>query len=726
MAYEITVGPALLTINVGECVLTTGTDGQIWQPSDRGLFYRDTRLLSSWAVEVNGRPWQLLSSAATSHFAAQVVLTNPALPTDDGELPAQSISLTLSRTLGLGGLRETLVLRNHNRTAARLVLTLQLRCDFADIFDVKAGRIVSRGKTVSCWSADKGRLETMHTNGSFRRGISVCPADGSPKPELRDGALSLIAEVTPQGAWTAELLYQVVDGEQRLEASPAPFAEQHDSKQARALAEWRSQAMRVRTPCAPLQQLYDQSMDDLAALRLPIEGTDATCFVPAAGIPWFAALFGRDSLITALQTVAVYPAFAHGALEVLAQYQADGTDDSRDMQPGKIPHELRRGELSELGLGLYRPYYGTADATVLYLVLLHQVWQLTGNKGLLEKHLETAERCLQWIDGYGDMDGDGFQEYQRRTPDGAENQGWKDSGNAILYEDGRDVPAPKALCELQGYVYAAWLGMAEIFEALGRPERARGLRAEARALCDRFNAAFWDEGQQFYALCLDPAKRRVMSIASNPGHLLWSGIVPPERAEAVVRRLLAPDMWSGWGVRTLSAAHAAYNPHDYQLGAIWPHDNGLIALGFKRYGFHAEAAQVAKGLVDAGSRFLLHRLPEVFAGTSREDSPFPVQYLGANVPQAWAAGSVFHLIRALLGPAPDIRNGIFYVDPFLPDWLPELRIEGLMLGEHRVDVHVWRENGETHAKLTKGEGIRLVPRPLQAAGPDKLSPPAGR
>lgn len=717
MAYEISVGPAQLTINVGECVLTTETDGQIRQPSDRGLFFRDTRLLSGWTVEVNGRPWTLLSSAATSHFAAQVVLTNPALPTDDGELPQHSVSLTLSRTLGRGGLRETLVLRNHNRTAVRLVLTAQLRCDFADIFDVKAGRIVSRGSTASRWSAEEGRLETVHTNGSFRRGISVCPADNSPKPELRDGALGFIAEVAPQGAWTAELLYQVIDGEQRLDASHASFAKQHDSAQARDLAEWRSQAMRVCTPFAPLQRLYEQSLDDLAALRLPMEGTDATQFVPAAGIPWFAALFGRDSLITALQAVAVYPAFARGALEVLAQYQADGTDDARDMQPGKIPHELRRGELSELGLGPYRPYYGTADATVLYPLLLHEVWRLTGDKELLERHLGTAERCLQWIDGHGDMDGDGFQEYQRRTPDGAENQGWRDAGNGIPYEDGGDVPAPKATCELQGYVYAAWLGMAAIYEALGRLEDAAGLRDRARALYDRFNAVFWDEEQQFYALCLDPAKRPVMSIASNPGHLLWSGIVPPERAEAVARRLLAPDMWSGWGVRTLSSAHPAYNPHDYQLGAVWPHDNGLIALGLSRYGFHAEAAQIAKGLVDAGDRFLLHRLPEVFAGTSREDSPFPVQYLGANVPQAWAAGAVFHLVRALLGPDPDIGNGIMHADPVLPDWLPELRIEGLTLGEQRVDVHVWRENGETHAKLMNGGNIRLVRRPaVRAAG----------
>ncbi len=715
MAYEITVGPPQLTINAGECVLVTDTDGQVRQPSDCGLFYRDTRLISDWTIEVNGRPWQLLSSAATSHFAVQIVLANPALPSDGAELPPRSISLTVSRILGLGGLRETLVLRNHNRIAVRLSLTVQLRCDFADIFDVKSRRIVSRGNTVSHWCADEGRLETVHTNGRFRRGASVCPADGSPRPELRDGALSFMAELAPQGAWSAELMYQAIDGEERLRAPRASFAGQDDSELARTLECWRSQAIRLHTPYAPLQSLYDRSVDDLAALRLPLEGTDATRFVPAAGIPWFAALFGRDSLITALQTMAVYPAFAQGALEILALHQADDTDESRDMQPGKMPHELRRGELSELGLGPYRPYYGSADATLLYPVLLHDAWRFTGDKGLLEKHLATAERCLEWMDRYGDLDGDGFQEYQRKAEGGAENQGWKDAGNGILDTDGEDVPAPKATCELQGYAYQALLGMAEIFEALGRPERAADLCGKAGVLYDRFNAAFWDEEQQFYALCLDPLKRRVMSVASNPGHLLWSGIVPPERARLVVRRLLAPDMWSGWGIRTLSSAHPAYNPLDYQLGAVWPHDNGLIALGFKRYGFHAEAAQVAKGLIDAGCRFLLSRLPEVFAGISREDSPFPVQYLGANVPQAWAAGSVFCFVRGLIGANVDVDDRILYVDPFLPEWLPELRLDGILFGTQSVGVRVWREHGRTEAELTNDSDIQLMRGPFREA-----------
>ena len=711
VSYEISVGPAQLTINMGEAVLITETDGQIHQPSERGLLYRDTRLISGWTITVDDLPWQSLSSAAVAHFASQVVMTNRALPKDDGEVPAGSVSLTLSRLLGLSGLRETLTLRNHNRNRVRLDLAIRITSDFADLFDVKSHRIVVRGDTATQWMSDEGRLETVHVNPPFRRGLSVGPAPGSDRPMLRDGSLRYAIEIAPQGSWSGELEYRVIDGEMLLDPPRSAFDGCGTSEQAQDLARWRQGAMRLKTPQNDLQQIYDQSLEDLAALRLPIVGTDARCFVPAAGIPWFAALFGRDSLVTALQTVPVYPDFARGALEVLARYQADGTDDSRDMQPGKIPHELRRGELAELGLVPYRPYYGTADATPLYLVLLHAAWRFTGDRGLIEQHLATAERCLAWIDDFGDMDGDGFQEYQRRTPKGAENQGWKDSGNGVLDENGDDVPAPKALCELQGYVYDAWRRMAAIYDAVEQPAKAARLRAKADDLYSRFNAAFWDETLQYYALCLDPAKRRVMSIASNPGHLLWSGIVPLERAAAVAKRLMADDMWSGWGVRTLSSAHPAYNPHDYQLGAVWPHDNGLIAIGLARYGFRAEAARIAGGLVAAGSRFFLHRLPEVFAGTSRTDSPFPVQYLGANVPQAWAAGSIFSLLHSFVGPSVDVDAATFTVDPYLPEWLPELRIEGLSVGRKTIDFRVWRDGHETRAEILRGDGITFGRRP---------------
>ncbi|MHB2210933.1 amylo-alpha-1,6-glucosidase [Methylobacterium sp. CM6257] len=715
MAYEIGVGPAQITINVGDSVLITEIDGQIHQPSERGLFFRDTRLVSSWTVTIDDRPWQVLNSAATDHFAAQVLMVNPALPKNAGEVPAGSVSLTLSRLLDHGGMCETLKLRNHNRSRVRLSLAVRLSCDFADIFDVKAHRIVVRGETCTRWSPEEGRLATIHTNGRFRRGLSVGPAAGALRPVLRDGALCFLVELDPQQSWSTDLDYRWIDGDAVLDAPSVAFAERGRSRPAAALRDWRDGATRLCTPHTGLQQLYDQSFDDLAALRLPFEGTDCKAFVPAAGIPWFAALFGRDSLITAIQTVPVYPDFARGALEMLARYQADETDDARDMQPGKIPHELRRGEMAALGLNPYRPYYGTADATPLYLILLHHAWQFTGDRGLIERHLITAERCLAWIDDYGDLDGDGFQEYQCRAPDGAENQGWKDAGNAVLDESGGDVPAPKALCELQGYVYDAWRRMAQVYDALDRPDRAQGLREKARVLRRRFNAAFWDEDAQFYALCLDPEKRRVMSVSSNPGHLLWSGIVPPERAGAIARRLMAEDMFSGWGVRTLSADHPAYNPHDYQLGAVWPHDNGLIAVGLSQYGFRAEAARIAAGLIAAANRFMLHRLPEVFAGTSRSDAPFPVQYLGANVPQAWAAGSVFSLLHALLGIRVDARARKILADPHLPDWLPELTLVDFSVGQQTVDLRVFRDGAETCIEILRSAGVRLVREPFATA-----------
>jgi glycogen debranching enzyme len=334
---------------------------------------------------------------------------------------------------------------------------------------------------------------------------------------------------------------------------------------------------------------------------------------------------------------------------------------------------------------------------------LHSAWRSTGDAGLLEKHMPTAERCLAWIDDFGDRDGDGFQEYQTRSPVGYENQGWKDSGEALVCPDGSLVKGPKALCELQAYVYDAWLRMAQIFDALGKPARARGLRQKAKALFDRFNEAFWDEESGFYAFCLDGEKKPVFSVASNPGHCLWAGIVPPARAARVVKRLMAPDMWSGWGIRTLSADHAAYNPYSYQNGSVWPHDNSLIAMGFRRYGFAAEAAKVARDISGAAGYFMLHQMPELYSGLQRDPTNFPVQYLGANTPQAWAAGSCFTLLQMIIGYQPDAPNGKLYIDPALPDWLPDLVVTGLRFGRRRLDIGFWREGGSTRWEVRKGD-----------------------
>jgi len=454
----------------------------------------------------------------------------------------------------------------------------------------------------------------------------------------------------------------------------------------------------------------------MAALRLPIKGTDHMVFMPAAGLPWFVAPFGRDSLLVSLQNILIYPEFARGSLEILGSLQAKEDDPYRDAEPGKILHELRFGELAHFKLIPHTPYYGTADATPLYLITLNAAWRATADQGLLEQHLQTAEECLAWIDKYGDRDGDGFQEYQTRSPVGYENMAWKDSGDAVMYPDGSLVKGPKALCELQGYVYSAWVRMAEIFDALGRPERATELRSKASTLFARFNEVFWDEELGFYAYALDGDKNKVLTIASNAGHCLWSGIVPPERAKRVMERLTAPDMWTGWGIRTLSADHPAFNPYNYQTGSVWPHDNALIAMGFKRYGFHKEAARVAHDVSVAASHFLLNQLPELYTASERNQSNFPVQYIGANVPQAWAAGSVFMLTQALLGFFPAAPDNKLYVDPHLPAWLPDLTVHDLRIGKHMLDIRFWREGDQTAFEVIRGDRKLVERRDIRTEG----------
>ena len=468
------------------------------------------------------------------------------------------------------------------------------------------------------------------------------------------------------------------------------------------MAAWLRTVAKIQTSNEEFYRHFRRALEDMAALRLPIKGTDHTVFLPAAGLPWFIAPFGRDSLIVSLQNMLIYPEFARGSLDILGSLQAKEDDPYRDAEPGKIFHELRYGELAHFRLIPHTPYYGTADATPLYLITLHAAWRATGDKTLLERHFEAIEGCLSWIDNYGDRDRDGFQEYQTRSSVGYENMAWKDSGDCVVYPNGSLVKGPKALCELQGYVYDAWLRTAEVFDELGKCDRAEELRAKAAALFDRFNTAFWDDELGFYAYALDGDKKKVLTVASNAGHCLWSGIVPRARAKAIVDRLMAPDMWTGWGIRMLSASNPAFNPYNYQTGSVWPHDNGIIAMGFKLYGFGAEAGQIAHDISIGASHFLLNQLPELYTAFQRDEMTFPVQYLGANVPQAWAAGSIFMLTQAMLGFLPDAPRNKLYVDPVLPEWLPDLTIRDLRVGKHKFDIRFWRDGERTEFEVLKG------------------------
>jgi glycogen debranching enzyme len=716
MALEIAVGPQKLVLNQGSGFAVTDQDGQIDWPTDKGVYFSDTRLISSWRIYADGESWDLLNSGNIAFSAARVFLANRRLMTEAGEVAAGELGLTIGRSLG-GGMHEDLDLVNHGSAKAQFNLEIAMRSDFADLFEVKARAIVRRGHVTTSWSRRRQALTTAYQNQDFHRRLTVRVHKADSPAVYANGRLSFDVRLAPGATWHACLLYDFFDGKTKRAAPAECIDDCLQSRPVKRLADWQAKALRLNTGNQEFYRFYHQSLEDMGALRLPLEGTDHLEFVPAAGIPWFVGLFGRDSLIVSLQNAMVYPDFPRGSLEVLGRLQARKRDDYRDAEPGKIMHELRTGELAHFKLIPHTPYYGTADATPLYLIVLHNAWRSTGDDELLARHMPNAERCLEWIDKYGDRDGDGFQEYQTRSSAGYENQGWKDSGKALVYPDGSLVKGPKALCELQGYVYDAWRRMAEIYDFLGRSQRARGLRTKAANLFRRFNAAFWDEEAGFYAFCLDGDKTPVFSVASNPGHCLWSGIVPRERAARVVKRLMAPDMWSGWGIRTLSAKHPAFNPHSYQNGSVWPHDNGLIALGFRRYGFADETAMIARDISRAAAYFQQHRMPELYAGLQREATNFPVQYLGANVPQAWAAGSCFSLLQAILGFQPDAPAGKLYLDPALPEWMPDLHLRNLQVGRRSFEIQFTRQgDGKTAWEVLKGDRRTVSERAIATYG----------
>jgi glycogen debranching enzyme len=713
MSLEIKVGPPQLAIHQGDAVLLTNPDGQIAWPTAMGLYFLDTRMISSWSLYANGVEWDLLNSGTPLYYLARIYLTNQTIPTESEDIPARTLSLEIGRRIG-GGIHEDFDITNHGPNPVQFNLEVVIRSDFADIFEVKSNAIVRRGRITSEWLDHEQRLVNTYGNRDFHRAVSIA-AENLPTPAVyANGRISFEVALPPGGKWHACLRYDLIDGEKRS-AAPTNCAHVADAHTTAIIDEWHASVTKLSTSNTDFERLYAQSLDDMAALRLPFSSateTEINDLVPAAGLPWFVALFGRDSLIVSLQNALVYPDFARGALDVLGNWQATERDDYRDAEPGKILHELRRGELAHFKLIPHTPYYGTADATPLYLVTLHTAWRCTGDRAMVERLMPIAERCLTWIDRWGDRDGDGLQEYQTRSPKGYENMAWKDAGDSVMHADGSKVEGPKALCELQGYVFDAWMRMAEIYDMLGQPGRSAELRQKAAVLYQQVNALFWNEAEGFYAYGLDGNKRPILSVASNPGHLLWSGIVPPDRAGRVVARFMQPDMWSGWGIRTLSAKHPSFNPYSYQNGSVWPHDNGLIAQGFKRYGYADQANAIAKDVLTAASFFMLNQLPELYAGVQRDESNFPVQYLGANVPQAWAAGSVFSLVQSIIGLQPDAPNGQLLIDPALPDWLPDLTLRDLRVGNDTFDLRFTRQGPGTEFEVLRGDPARVIRKPM--------------
>jgi glycogen debranching enzyme len=671
--------------------MVTDQRGEIDAASEQGVFAADTRFVSEYHRYIDGQPWELLTSAAVHHYAVQLQLVNPRLSGPNGEIRAQDLGLLVSRRVA-DGIHEDLDITSYAQRAVRFRFEISIHSDFADIFEVRQHRASAFRAVATSWDPQRSELTFSYTQQDFHRHVTYRLLHGEAPANYVDDRLVFDVALQPGEHWHCCACYFLAENVRVREAPDScGRAEDGTGGLGRLQGDWLSQATLLTSPNDDVYRAYLRSVKDIGALRLHDHDMGERMWVPAAGVPWYVALFGRDSLIASLQAMLVQPGFARGALAKLAEYQAQQLDDWRDAEPGKILHELRVGELAHFHRIPHTPYYGTADATPLYLIVLHETWKWLGDLSLLRSYRDVAQRCLEWIDRYGDLDGDGFQEYHSRSSLGYENMGWKDSAEAVVYPDGSIVKQPKALVELQGYVFDAKLRMAEVFDALGEPDRAATLRHQARWLQQRFENAFWCEDLDAYAFALDPDKKPVRTLASNVGHCLWSGIVRPDRAERVVRRLLREDMLSGWGMRTLSTSNPAFNPFGYHNGSVWPHDNGIIALGFKRYGFAAEAARVAREIFGAASFFNNYRLPELYAGLSADEIAFPVQYPGANVPQAWAAGSVFHLLCAILGLRADAPRRVLYVDPVLPRWLPELSVGGLTVGQTRLTLRFWRE-----------------------------------
>jgi glycogen debranching enzyme len=692
MLGEVRVGPNIIIINRGRAFMVSGLDGSIRGAAEQGLFSHDIRFLSHYRHLINGRNWTPVTSVPLSQVSARFVFTNPALASAVGPIPKHVLGLAVTRTIS-DGVHEDLDLVNYHQRPVRLTLEIEVGSDFADLFEVRRHYPRIRRTVRTHWEAAAQRLDTEYERDGYHPRFSYEFSRSDTRARHQGSSLLFDIVLPPGGRWhTCARLIPEVDG--IVYAAPSGCGLVSVAGRDTLLDAWRASAAHFRTNDDTITHILRQSTDDLVSLLLD-DVPPETPGVLAAGAPWFVALFGRDSLIAGMQTLTLHRSFGLGALAALARHQATRSDDVRDADPGKIPHELRSGELARFGLIPHTPYYGTADATILYPILLHEAYLWTGDRGLLETYLPVAARCLDWVDAYGDRDGDGFQEYRTRSPRGIKHQGWKDSGDGVVYENGEPAEPPIALCELQGYVYDAKRRMAALYETVGNLGTAGHLRREAQDLLGRFNDAFWLDDEGTYAYGLDALKHPITSVVSNAGHCLWSGIVPPERAPRVIARLTADDMWSGWGIRTLSAAHPAFNPFAYQRGAVWPHDNALIAAGCRRYGDAAAAAKIARAIFDAAAQFQRFQLPELLSGLDRTRFDFPVRYLDANVPQAWAAGSVFFLIRTLLGLRADAPAGRMYVAPRLPEWLSQVHVDNLRVGDARVAFRCWREGDQS-------------------------------
>jgi glycogen debranching enzyme len=704
----------------GRTVLATGLDGFIDEGSEHGLFVHETRLLSRYRYLINGeRPTPVALSNVEQHsWLGYYIQLPPGIDggdadTGSGQVQAasqQTLELRLARYAG-DGLHEDVDLTNYSQQPTSFWLELDVDADFADQVEASGTRR-RRGTICREWRqagvawellidyrakhayAHQGKQGTA----AIHRGLQVrIERSGSPA-SVAGGTIAFRVSLPPRGRWHACVEFGALIEGCRLAPqygcrSFSPTRSEYDLRR----RTFQDEATRFESPqasgLAPVViGAVDQAKRDLAALRLYDLDHGERAWTMAAGLPIYIALFGRDVLTASWQAALASTAMMRGTLRELAKWQGRDSDDWRDEQPGRMLHEAHTGPLEALNVNPRARYYGSVTTSAFYPVIVSELWHWTGDETLVRPLAETALRALRWLDDGGDLDGDGFYEYQTRSEKGVTNQGWKDSGDAIVYEDGSQVKPPIATCEEQAFVYIGKLHLSEVLWWLGAREDARRLYRQAGELRRRFNDAFWMEDAGFIAMGLDGDKRQIRSIGSNAGHCLAAAIVDPSRVLRAAGRLVARDLFSGWGIRTLGAEHPAYNPYSYHRGSVWPVEHGSFALGFMRYGLWQHLELVARAQFDAAALFDYYRLPEVFSGHPRDaDHPFPALYPQANSPQAWSSSAVVCLLQAMLGLYPYAPLHLVVVDPHLPEWLPEITLRELRVGAAVVTIRFYRE-----------------------------------
>jgi len=637
-----------------------------------GLFSSDTRFLSKWVLTVDGQRLNSLSVDNLQYFETRFFL----VPGTGTVYVDAKLSVIRQRAVG-DGFREELTILNHDNTPVDLKVRVEAASDFADLFEVKDA-LEKKGKYTS--RIEDGKLLLAYERETFKRSTVISATSPA---RIDENGLTFDVRLEPHGEWTTQIDV----------AATVPAVGKRSGGSARKrrrknmegnLERWLADAPRLECDWEPLRTTYRRSLVDLAALRFSPSITPGKS-LPAAGLPWFMTMFGRDSIFTSLQALPFTPELAATTLRTLGLWQGTRIDDFRDEDPGRILHEMRYGEMTAFEERPHSPYYGCADATALYVVLLDEYERWTGDKKLVRELEYEARAALNWIDEYADLTGNGYVSYRRRNEKtGLENQCWKDSWDSISYRDGRLPAFPRATCELQGYAYDAKLRGARLAREIWKdPKLADELEKQAADLKRRFNRDFWVESDAYFALALDADGNQVDALSSNNGHLLWSGIVEKSKAKAVVRHLMGPRLFSGWGIRTLAEGEGRFNPIGYHVGTVWPFDNSFIAWGLRRYGFKQEAAQIAAGILNAAA-FFDGRLPEAFGGYEQAETKYPVQYPTACSPQAWSTGAPLLLLRTILGLEP-IGNHLV-VDPALPSGIGALALLDIPGRWGRVDA----------------------------------------